>query len=291
MGKHNKKRNTGLIYEFLARTISEAVIENNDNKKNKTFSIIKEHFHKGSQLIKEFRLFNSLLETTVSSPSVADSILKSARLASKQINQEKLDYEKSLLIRSINHNLNESNNFYDKKILNYKTYATIQSLLNEWREEEIKNIVDIALFEEQLKEWLLSDKNCIDNNQKNNSYKDSDPLVEKIMIKKFNEKYGSNLTNEQKDIIRGYIFSNDVIGLISKMKEVREDVLGKIDNYLLGSKGKNPYLEEKLCKARELILKEEIIDGCEDVDDKMVSKFLDISRLGYEIVSSISGVK
>ena len=61
--KHNKKRNTALVYEILIRELTESVVKKNKNKQNKIVSIIKEHFKKDSTLKEELELYRSIYET------------------------------------------------------------------------------------------------------------------------------------------------------------------------------------------------------------------------------------
>lgn len=279
MTRHNKKRNTGLLYEFLVRTISDAIIEGDEKRKNTALSIVRKHFVPGSELHKEFRLFHSLAATTVKSSSVADTILEAAKKASSMCNMGKLEHEKSLLIRSINHGLND-NNFYDRRISEYKIYATIQTLLNEWRDGQFNNIVEQAQFEEQLKEWLLQEKAVTTINE--DVKVTSDPLVEKLMVKKINERYHDNLTEEQSNIIRAYVFSKDKETkerLIEDLESIKSKALTNIETYLSENAGKDKFLDQKLEKAKSLIIKENV----DTINDEKVEKFLDISKLNQEL--------
>lgn len=278
MTRHNKKRNTGLLYEFLVRTISDAIIENDEKRRNTALSIVRKHFVAGSELHKEFRLFHSLAATTVKSSSVADTILEAAKQASTMSDIGKLNHEKSLLIRSINHGLNDQS-FYDRKIPEYKIYATIQTLLNEWRNGKFDNIVTMAQFEEQLKEWLLQDKTVTTISE---TKEPNDPLVERLMVKKINEKYHDNLTEEQSNIIRSYIFAKDEDTkkrLSEDLESIKSKALANIETYLSENAGKDKYLDEKLKKAKVLIIKENI----DTINDEKVEKFLDISKLNEEL--------
>jgi len=272
MPSHNKKRNVGLLYEFLVRTVSDAIVENDEKRKNIGLSILKNHFKKDSELYKEFRLFHALAATTVTSASVADTILESAKDASEKYNCQKLDREKSLLIRDINHQINDSN-FYNQSVKEYTIYATIQTLLNEWRQHIPNDIVKVAEYEETLKEWLRKEKEV----ETLDASETSDPLVEKLMIKKFNERYGNTLTGEQRDIIKTYMFSSDKVD--SKLQEVKDSALVSIEKYLEdASCKKNKYVSEKLTRAKNVVLAMEV-----KADDETVEKFLDIAKLVSEI--------
>lgn len=275
MLKHNKKRNTGLLYEFLVRKVSKSLIEHKDKERDTALSVIRKHFKKNSELLREFRLFHSLIATTVKSGTVADSIIESAKQASKKLDHEKLDHEKSLLIKSINYKINESN-FYDQRIPDYKIYATIQTLLNEWREDSYSDIVGMAQHEEILRQWLLSDKKVVSITE--DDLKEADPLVEKLMVKKLNEKYSGRLSEEQASLIKDYIFSGKNSGeLGSKLEKIKEETLGRIEEYL--SESKDPYLGEKLKKVKNIILSENL----DVIDEEKMTRFLDVVQLNEDL--------
>ena len=129
MLKHNKKRNVGIIYELMLRHISEKLIEGKEDEAQYALDVIGKSFNTDTEIYKEFRLFNALANSTVSSSSVAATILSEARSACRRIDRLRLDREKSCLIKEINYNLSDKN-FYNRQIPNYREYASIQNLLN-----------------------------------------------------------------------------------------------------------------------------------------------------------------
>ena len=132
MAKHNKKRNVGLIHEQLIRKISEHVVDKDQDNIDKIFNIIENNFVKGSELYKEFRLFNSLVHSRVGSKEIASKILEESKSAAKKHNISKIDQEKSKLIKEINHNI-DGKDLYSTRVETYKVFSTVQALLNEWR--------------------------------------------------------------------------------------------------------------------------------------------------------------
>ena len=78
---HNKKRNVGLIYEQLIRYASKCLLEGKAERAETAMKIMKDHFKPGSELYKEFRLFNALVQTSVSSESLAIRVLDEAKKA------------------------------------------------------------------------------------------------------------------------------------------------------------------------------------------------------------------
>jgi len=274
MAKHNKKRNTGLLYEWLARCIANAIVEKDEEKRLKSFNIVKEHFKKGTELYKEFRLFNALVSTTVSSESVANSILTEAKSAARNYDKKKLDYEKSLLIRSINHELNDPN-FYNQIVEDYTDYATVQTLLNEWRNGEGSDLAVLAKYEDKLKKKLMAEKKR--ENIREHIDTTSDALVVKLMTKKINERYGT-LNEESQDLIRSYVFEENHEKVKKHIKSLKDSILEGLDRYLL-SEGTDKYLVKKLSQVKEKIMEV----NTDIVNDEVVDRFLDISKLREEI--------
>jgi len=278
--KHRKKRNTGLLYEFLIRYISNALVENNDKNIKKAVKIFKKFFKKDKELYKEFRLFNSLYKTATEKESVASSILSEAKRYSNSFDLEKLDREKSLLIREINHNLNDEE-FFSRRVPDYKTYATIQNLFNEWRSNSM-DLSKVAEYEQFLTEWLMTpreDKYDLEKLKDNNI----DALVLRLMSEKVNDKYSKLLNEEQKEIIKNYAFSieNDENGkLRESLVKIKEEILSNIKEYVNNDKEKNQYILEKLNKTEEMILNENL----EVVDDEVITRFLKYSQLKQELI-------
>ena len=136
---HNKKRNVGLIYEFLICHMTKNIVEGNNLNASLSLNILKKHFNKDSELYKEFRLLNSLFATTVSSKPVAANIVSEARKLALTHDDKKLNKEKSLLIKDINYNINEQN-FYKQNVNNYKMYATIHNAIQCWRAPNAGNL-------------------------------------------------------------------------------------------------------------------------------------------------------
>jgi len=277
---HNKKRNSILLYEFLVSSISKSLVENDKKKSSAALKILRRHFKKGTNLYREFRLLNSLVKTSVSSPQVASRILKEAKDAAIQINVEDLNREKSLLIRNINHAINDSG-FYDQHISEYRMCATIQQLINEWRSDDV-DISRVAEYEDQLVSWLLTPKKSVNEHTISEDSAGTSRLLMTVMTKKLNEKY-SGLSDQQKSIIKAYALStesNDSTHLRTKLEEVRTNLISSIDAYAEETKSL-PHLSKKLLETKEELLKESI----ETVDDSTITKFMIYSKLNSELES------
>lgn len=276
---HNKKRNTALMYEFLVKTISRSLVEGDKRSSSRALKIIKKHFKPGSELYKEFRLINSLLRTTVSSSSVASSIIQEAKTHVRGYDAAVLDKEKSLLIRSINHTL-DAENFYDQQVNEYRMYATIQTLVNDWRRKDA-DLGRMAKYEDQLTEWLLSEKNQQTEEQMPDESPGTSRLLMKMMMKKLNEKYSGTLTELQKSLVRAYAFStanDDERTIVSKLSEVKQHLIESIETFECSE---SDYIGKKLIETKQQLINENI----SSVDDSTVARFMLYAKLDDELNS------
>jgi hypothetical protein len=277
---HNKKRNTGLLYEFLIKTISTALVENDKQKSAKALKIIKQSFKPNSELYKEFRLINALVRTTVSSEAVAASIIAEAKSAARSHSVDELDRQKSILIRNINYQL-QDDNFFDQHVNEYKVFATIQNLINGWRSKE-PNIQKLAEYEDLLVKWLLTQKQEEQPVQVNENTVGTNRLLLKVMMKKLSEKYDGALTQDQKSLIKAYAFataSDDKNTIIKKLQEIRSRLNESIDAYI-SSEESSTYLHGKL---REI--KEKLVEEPTNVDDSVVSEYMLYAKLVDELTT------
>jgi len=273
MAKHNKKRNVGIIYEQLLLSMSNAIVENDMAKVESIKGIIKKHFKQRTELYKEFRLFNALIKTTVPSDSLATRILEESMKAARNHDPMKLEREKSLLIKDVNYIVNESS-FYDQKVNAYKSYATIQTLLNTWRSAS-PDIAISAEYESKVFGMLREEKSVADLSKEPKA----DKLTLRIMQEKFNKKYGALLNEEQSELMRSYIFGDG-----TKAKKVMKSIKESAEKSLSKYKREcgNKVLLEKIDRVESgvKILNENVLD------DDQVSRFLLLSKLKDEIMES-----
>lgn len=277
---HNKKRNTGLIYEFLIKTISNSLVENDKQKSARALKIVKQCFKPGTELYKEFRLVNSLIRTTVSSEATAASIISEAKLAARSHDLEELDRQKSILIRHINHQLQDEN-FYDQYVNEYKMFATIQNLINNWRRPG-SDLQKTAEYEDQLMKWLTGPKQEVAKVQVNENSVGTNRLLMKVMMKKLSEKYEYTLTADQKGLIKAYAFStanDDKTTITKKLQEIREKLSFSIEEYLRDN-DESSYLNSKLSEV-----KNKLRESIDVIDDSIVSEYMLYAKLVDELTS------
>jgi hypothetical protein len=229
--RHNKKRNSALLYEFLIRHISNCLINDNKEEAKKAVAISKKYFSSGSPLRKELDLFKSVLDTNVKSKTSAQKILGEVVSAASKMNVRELDTQKSKLIKEINHTF-ENTNVYDYKIPHYSIYASVHTLLSDKRnKKKILESVDRIKLEDNIVEFLTSDKkndNVAESLKKNPNYNNA---VYRFVVERFHKKYDKKLNENQKKLLTKYamflISENKGVMKSSIQKEV-ENIKGKL---------------------------------------------------------------
>jgi hypothetical protein len=240
--KHNKLKNTGILFELLIRQVTNDVLTKGDSPSVK---ILKKYFA-NTELAKEQRLYNLVNTNEKLNEIKADHILHTIIDSSKKIDYKKVNNEKYNLIKEIKRHY-DLNAFFKNKINNYKTSAAIYTLLESNYTSEYtdpKQIINnkITILEALTQKVIINEENEYIKEFLQES-KDIRILTYKILIDKFNEKYDS-FSKQQKLILKEYINNiNDA----SKLKEVAN----KHFNYVkLALNGYTDKIEDKVTKIK-----------------------------------------
>lgn len=269
---HNKKRNIGIIYDQIINFACLNILEENNTIAEQSLNIIKKYFKENTQLYKEYKLFKALATTNNVSDQLASNIINEAKNAcNNMFNSDILEKEKSLLIKDLNYTFGKGK-IFEQKISNYRIYATIQTLLNEWRKNS-NNFDLVTEYEIKLHESLTK-KEVLTENKKIQSV---DALTYNLMREMFSKKYDNLLDNEQKNIISLFISERDE-DLSEVLSETKNNCLLEISNYL--SRCSNNILLEK---KNKVINKINSLDY-EDTSKKNIEKFLTVIKLKNEIL-------
>ena len=199
--KHNKIRNTGLLFECLLRQITSDVL-NKDNS-SKAVEIVKQKFNENTELGKELALYNILITKKFKSDSKADYFINEVMKTRGDLNNSTLRREKYNLIKEIQSNYNIQK-FMSSKVSNYKTYASIytlfeydKSLSPDQKTESFFNIVEhVTTNDKSIK--LSETVTTLPDDE------DLRILTYRTLLEKFNQKY-TKLSGAQKNLLREYI--------------------------------------------------------------------------------------
>lgn len=207
--KHNKFKNSGLLFELLVRQITADTLS---SKESPAVNILKKFFVK-TELGKEYKLYDTVLKQTQITETKANIIIDEVLKASRKLNRTTLRKEKYNLISEIkkHYNLDE---FFKTKLPNYKNQAALYTLIEIYNSQDLTNPDQIisnkmtlleSLTTQPIKEQEVRD-NVIEEFKKYD--KDLRLLTYQVLLEKFNGKYGS-LNDNQKIILREFINSVD----------------------------------------------------------------------------------
>jgi len=215
--KHNKIRNTGLLFEFLLRQITSDVLNENNGTAVK---IVKEKFNENTELGKELALYNVLITKKFKSDTKADYFINEVMKARNDLNNSVLRRERYNLIKEIQSNYNLQK-FMSSKVPNYKTYASIytlfeynKSLSPDQKTESFFNIVEHVTTDEKSIKLSETVRTLPDD-------EDLRILTYRTLLEKFNQKY-TKLSKDQKNLLREYI--NNVSNTNS-LKDTLKDIV------------------------------------------------------------------
>lgn len=280
--KHQKKRNIGLVYEFIARYMAKCILENDDKGLNKAKTLLKQHLNPSTDLHKELKLFNALYEShNFGSREKALSLISKVKKVCESQSQSRIDLEKTAFINEITKTLKDES-FFNAQIADYKTFATIQVLLNTWRSKNLLESVnkEIVELEEQLIKKLIEPKPVLAENVKAQEMTgdDVDKLVLNLFYDKINKNYASLLTETQRKLIGYYTVADTQI--LSEVKMLSESTLKLLENI----KPEDKEMKAKANQAISFIKENYNLKNLEDLTENKMSMFLAIAELKEELV-------
>ena len=198
--KHSKYKNTGILFELLTRQITSDTISGGNNK---ALSILKKYFNSKSELLKEYKIYNTLSTKKYKDHNKATILVDTLIEAHSKLNKSLLRREKYNLIKELKSTY-DLNNFFKAKITNYKVMASIFNI-TENKDASPLSIVDtkVKLVEHIVKPVKSIKKNIVIENY-NNEDQNTRLLTQKILLEKFNEKY-KGLGENQKTLLQEYV--------------------------------------------------------------------------------------
>lgn len=282
--KHSKFKNTGFLFELLTRQITLEILNNSPEKAK---SIVSEFFGHGTELAKELRLFNLLINEKYNSENKAEKFIDAILETRTKLDEQKLIKQKYNLVKSIKENF-EIETFLSSPVTNYKVLASIHKLF----EAKATNVLDVKdVFDSKLtlvehistgvSPSLKQKEDKLFEDYKKQE-KDLRLLTYKILVETFNKKY-SNLNESQKNLLREYInnvtntskfgeyYSNELKSIVTELHSIYTSMQDKITKIKL--------------KETINVLKSQKIG--KKVTDEQVSALM----MGFELIKEIKNAK
>lgn len=277
--KHSKYKNTGIIFELLVRQITADTLS---GKNSKASNILKKFFVK-TELGKEYKLYETLSKYKNISEGKADIILTTIIESSKNLNRGTLKRQKYNLIKEIqkHYNLDE---FFKTKLPSYKSFASLYTLIEIYNSETLSNpdqIISnkVTILESMTAAPVATKKVEDDLMEEFKSYdKDLRILTYKVMLEKFNGKYGE-LNDDQKEVLKEFINSVDNT---PKLKEYYNGKVMYLKEELtkLSTSVKNKAIQIKLSEVANILTP---LSKTSNVNDDNLINLLQYCELLHEL--------
>jgi hypothetical protein len=206
--KHNKLKNTGVLFELLVRQITADTLTLREN--SPAVDILRKYMNGKTELGKELVLYRTFFNNTKPlSETRAIDLLNLVCTQRKKINEKQLRVEKYNLISEIKkyYDLNE---FLSVRVPSYKIYASIFKQFAVIAENIDADVEQISSARFTIMEHLSGSGTgaAVLENKMTNVWRDQEEdhrlLSYRMLLEKFNEKY-VNMTSKQKNLLRMYI--------------------------------------------------------------------------------------
>jgi hypothetical protein len=257
--RHNKKSDTGIIFDILVRKYVDSLLENKNNAKPILRLIVK-YFNSKSPLYEELSLINLLVKTPISSFETGSRLLTEVKEECKKLKEDVIKDYKFNLILEVYEIIGKD--FFSTPIPNYKEIASAYQLINDYKGNvKIKDIREKIMLEEEVISNLidLQDNKGFTVTQ----ITPKDRLAEKLAYKIYNEKYSNYLSDNEKVIIKEYVSNND-------FKSFAVNKFNEIKNELSKTKIKDEKTQNRVKEVSQ------------NIDKLIVSE--DMNRLAYNLV-------
>lgn len=277
--KHNKYKNTGILFELCVRQITSDLVNNKDSKAVKIF---KKYFN-DTELGNEYNLYNIIVSSPKLNESRSEILISTVLEQHRKLDRDKISKLKYNLIREIKNNY-DLEDFFKAKIENYKTYASIYTIFESQYVSNTKNTNQIVLNKINLLEYLtkdaILDKKASDSlvNDLIKEDKEIRLLTYKIIVEKFNQKY-SNFSDKQKKVLKEYIYNiTDTKKLKDFLNEEFSDVKKQLSEI-------QKTIDDKVMKIKlkEVIKLISPIRENESIKDELVMGLLQYHQLIEEL--------
>lgn len=282
--KHNKIKNTGILFELLTRRLTSDIINGIENSSAQR--LIEKYFRNTSELGKEYVLYQALAKQKFDKKDKAEDFLNEVIDAHKKLKVNEIKRSKYSLLKEIGEEF-ELDDFFRPKIENYKLFASIYKIFQSKSLNESVSPEDIVNSKFTIIDNIMGATQAVSPQPDDtiiNEYAEQDEdlrlLAYKILVEKFNEKY-SGLDTQQKTLIKEYI--NNISSANSLTTFIKTEI--PVIQKQLTERVKK--IEDRVMKIKigEVVNQLELMKEIKAYDDNHVMAILN----SYELVKELTG--
>lgn len=255
--KHNKIKNTGIIYQVLVRKIVQQSI---NNMPSVAYTIFNRYFKKDKELTKQLELYNLMLETKYDTEAKAAALLEQLTQLRMNIDEVKLQREKYACIKQMKANYNLKK-IFQAKLNNYKLYASVYKIFQSLKYKSYNplNIIEAKhnMINHMINPMRQQKQKIQELQQFSAKSKADKESILKIFVEKFNQKY-QTLRTKQKQLLKKYAY------YMSDMDVINQYMDGEID-----ALRKSLYQHKDNPEVTNVILQMDNIKSIKNIQDKI----------------------
>tara|TARA_B100001093_G_scaffold354693_1_gene339228 strand:- start:6832 stop:7698 length:867 start_codon:yes stop_codon:yes gene_type:complete len=276
--KHSKFKNTGILFELLIRQITADILDSNESAANK---LVKKYFAEDTDLGKEQRLYQVLLEETTNTEGSAYKLVDAVVSEHNKLDNRILSRLRYELVKEMK-DVYPIDDFFRSKIRNYKTYASIYKLFEGSKNDVFCDPREIVESKNTIVNGLCRDKVINDELGQLENYaqhnEDLRLISYKLLVDRFNEKY-SELNEDQRLLLKNYI--NNISNTNSLREYINEQL--PIIKTKIEKLGENIDDEVVKIKLKEVTSQLNKVREGRVVKDSQVSAVL----MSYELIKEL----
>lgn len=241
---HNKKRNVGLVFEFLIRRLSMQFLSEDREGFAETFAVVKRHFSSGSLLARERALFETIRGVRGASEGVARSVLSRVKEHARRTDSRLLEIKKSALIKDVNHTFGRDF-FKDHRVPEYRLLASIQMVIDGCRSrgalsEDVERV--------KLEEGLVLYMTTVTVPPSMVAADSVDSLSLHFAEQSFDKRYGASLNEDQRKLLFRYARSHSSDD--RPLRELLDSELQRIAEKIDGARKMKEFKDDKVMAER-----------------------------------------
>lgn len=278
---HNKKRNSGLVYEFLVRRMGLALVDGRKDQYSKAVEILKKYYSPGQPLSEEREIFDVVTKSRGLSEHSSRKMIDEVRKHVSHLDPKKIEIKKSNLIKEIHYAFGQD--FFDvHRIPQYRLFASIQMLIEQYKS---KSSLTESSQRIQLEESLVNFMMTKDNVRTAQVGEKVDSLVAAIAVKKFEERYSGTLNESQKKLMRkfmNYSMSGNTEQFSREMEKERQTLVESLSKSL----SLDYFRDDNIMKERMNVAIDSLKNLKNMTSDSSVKEILLYQKLKQEIDSN-----
>jgi len=276
MAKHSKYKNTGILFELLVRQVTNDTLQGMDT--SPAITILREFFKKNTSLKRELGLYQTIQNEKFKTESRANTFLDAVIKEHGKLSKSIVKKQKYNLIKEIKKSYNLES-FFSQRVNNYTANASIYCLF------EGTTPIKTMKYRGALVEGIVEQKKkkCADTlSMYQKQDKDVRLLSQKILIEKFNNKWGKNLSVKQKGLLKEYIHN---ISNTTKLKDYLVNEITKSTKILDGLAKK---VEDSVVKIKLQEVSSQM--RAMKIDNNIKDKYVISLMRTYDLIQEVKNV-